>query len=354
MTRYQHGIRADRTLVLTVVMLCMFIQPPSANSMEAGVCRSANCPCTKEQLKQGMVDTPQGCSKCNKAALEKAKADYQRLWAQYKEVSRSAEDSFRRGDVALQEGREELDKFWMGELYGKLPQPIRIYFNKGTEEDINKEAARTFKSFLKKVGDAGWTQAVKTAYWIELVTKMGFLIAKTDTKLKEFEQILNGALKEADRAYELLQKARMAKELMDRLEKDCQSTGTGGGTSKGESEDESQDTREEEAAKEFLKSLRKVEGGYIDMTDNFYEANKELDRAFEALQTREGASLEDGVKVFVRNGGSMFAQETVEHLSVEQAKYFGQILSRACDHLARAFEGLAGLTSDYTAIKARR
>lgn len=344
-----HIIRTMSGVVVALLILLCTDQQASA----IGQCRSVNCPCTEQQLKQGMVDTPQGCSKCNRAALAKAKADYERYWAQYKEVSRSAEDVFRQSDVALQEGWDELEKFWMGELYGKLPQMIRIYFNKGTEEDIAKEAFRTFKSLLKKIGDDGWTQSVKIAYWLELVTKMGFLIAKIDTKLKEFEMILNEAIEQADRAYELLQKARMAKERMEALEKDCQSKDAGGGKSGPADEGESSDEREEEAAREFLKSLRKVEGGYMDMADNFYEANKELDRAYESLHKQQGAFLDGGFRVLVRSNSSLLVEQVEGHMSLEQARKLGQLLSRAFDRLARAFEALDNIKSEYKTVKSR-
>lgn len=343
--------RLDAEYVRSLIALgaVLFMNAPGSpsvgESMGIGVCREATCPCTREQLDRGMVDTPQGCSKCNQAALEQAKADFKKWYGIYKEQQEISGRLFAEVDAALEEGRKVLHEYWGGELISKLPAQMKMAYelSKGNREGQLKAMAVAIKEMIKLLKSGAYAGATKVAGLGEMVFKLGLMVEKALIKIEEADKVLAGAQKTADDAYESLQKARTAKERMDQLEKDCQASANAPSTKTKDDEDRWESTAEQEAreAQEILQSWTKVEGGYEDMDGNFHDANLAFQEALAIVQRRQDASAHPWspiVRVTRTPCPPMTIQQEGSQLTAEQMAKFNAALVRGLDHLASALE----------------
>lgn len=250
-------------------------------------------------------------------------------------------------DAALEEGRKVLEEYWGAELISKLPPQMKMAYelSKGNREGQLKAMATALKEMLKLIKNGAYASAVKVAGVAEMVLRLGIMTEKALIKIEEADKILAGAEKIADAAYESLQKARMAKEKMDQLEKDCQAESSGKGkpgASEGEDQWKSSAEREADEAREILKSWKKVEGGYEDMDGNFHDADLAFDEALEMVQALQGASIDAWYfRVSLQTtgeGSPQLAQQRGNELTDEQVAKFGRSLERGVGHLITALD----------------
>ena len=251
--------------VVAILLVCAI--PQSASSV--GVCRE-----------------PKGCGgpeeKCDQAAPDKAKADFERWYGAYKDQSEMADKLWEEASKASDE---------LNEMFEEKLGP------RGMIKDIDNDVS--IHLIAEQVADwiagehvaesVGETMAVVSI--IKFLGDMGILDAKMLTLLKDMDGYASQASKTADAAYRSLQKARAAHERMEELAKQCKESGSKSG--KGSQDEDgwkSQGQKEAEAAQKLLDSWIKVQGGYEDANGDFHDADLARQEALDIVQSQEQSS----------------------------------------------------------------
>ena len=301
----------------------------------AGVCRSARCPCTTDQLKGGMVDADEGCSKCDKKGLEKAKQEFEREYANYKEKMAEGYARYDDSQKIYDEGSKAFDEHWdHWELFKAMSAHV-------IAEKVLERA------FAHKIGEAAMGVAAETFSAILLAHHLSKMItgsiytSKKQLKaMAEAEESSSEARKAADAGYESQQRATAARQRINALEKNCQSKGSAPVKSDPQqgADDpwKSSGQKDAEAAEQLLKSWQRVEGGYEAANKDFHQAELAFEEALEIVQSRKGGAMDLAPTGSLVSAATQAAGET---LSPTEHSQFVQKIASAFLHIAQGYRG---------------
>ena len=302
--------------------------PPEAPGAGAGICHccgrpGCGCKCSEKPAQ-----------KCDQAALDKAKADFERWFGVYKDQSGNADAL---SEMAMKSA-EEADKLF-DEKFGL--EGLQELHDEASYHVIGEEVAKAGgEHFAEMVGHHMAVVAI-----VEFLRDMGVLEYKTITLTKEMDRSASEGGKASDAAYESLQKARAAHEQMDKLAKQCKAKDSSGGQSDKDSESEdswkSSAQKEAEAARKILDSWKKVEGGYQNAKGDFYDAESARREALEIVQSQdESMGSQTLVLVSVQTSeGVRFAFPRAisdgKKLGPQKLKRFIKVMGRGFERLAK-------------------
>jgi hypothetical protein len=309
------------TLLTFTLASCLLAAGMSPAVMAAGTCREANC---------GGAGAPKE-DKCDRAALDKARADYKKWMKIYQEQNKGADDAEHYANEATDQALEDAEKFYepMLEKLEDVPKDLvrDDYIEKMIHLTFGEAAAHAF-SIASPVKDLA-----------DLLIKQANVAAKEITAMQQAGKNANQAEQAAERARESLDKAIEADKKGDALEKACQSKGdprnkdSESGRAPGQSE--------MNAARQKVNSWKKVERSYADAGGNFQAEAKALQTSVAVVQGNEGASLHEGFR-FIRTGtrDAWPVAETGTALSQQQITRITHSLGLALTKNAVAWKAL--------------
>lgn len=314
-----------------------------------GVCRKVTCPCTQEQLEGGMADTDKGCSKCNQAALDKAKEEFAK-WIkihdeQFDGAAMAEEAANEPTDQALEAGDE-----YFKEMMTKVP--LDLVGNWTLEKIIDRYYSEHIAHELGialELKDLG-----------KIVIDTTNLLAKQGTAYSQASKNAAQAAKADDLAYESLEKAKEAKKKLDELEKQCKADKSKGKPDASPNADDgwkSSGQRDDEAARKILESWTKVEGGYEDANGNFHDSNEAANEALAIVQGAQTSFSPRDQLRFVRTGAaatSQIAASPNAKLNPTQLRKFEQAFARSLQNTARGLLQLKAVKKELQKIHALR
>lgn len=281
----------------------------------------------------GVCRDPKGCGgseqKCDQAALDKAKADFERWYGAYKDQSEMADKMWEEAWKASDEANELFEEK-LG--FGGMVKDF------GADATIHVIAEKV----AKKISGEHMAEAVGESLAVVSIIKflgdLGILDAKMLTLLKDMDGYASQASKAADAAYQSLQKARAAHERMEELAKQCK--GSGSKSDKGSKDDDawkSSAQKEAEAAQKLLDSWKKVQGGYEDANGDFHDADLARQEAQDIVQSQEQSSDLSRLAVLLRVSSSstrLTAASAGDKLSPNKLQKFTKVMGRGFARLA--------------------
>ena len=281
----------------------------------------------------GVCRDPKGCGgpeqKCDQAALDKAKADFERWYGVYKEQSEMADKLWDEAWKASDEANELFEeKLGPRGMIKDIDNDVTIHV---LAEQVAKEISG--EHLAEAVGESLAVVSI-----IKFLGDLGILDAKMLTLLKEMDGYASQASKSADAAYQSLQKARAAHERMEELAKQCK--GSGSKSDKGSKDDDawkSSAQKEAEAAQKILDSWKKVQGGYEDANGDFHDADLARQEALDIVQSQEQSNDLSRLAVVLRVSSSssrLVAASAGDKLSPNKLQKFTKVMGRGFARLA--------------------
>ena len=290
------------------------------------------------------------CGKCDKEAIAKARADYERLLKTYQEIRAAADDMGRRAQEVVRQGEKIFFDYFNGlgiqaasDILTKPVPPhvkggVRIYTSENAEEAI-KEGVDLLKELSTKLKGGAWKRAAPVVDVIKLLMDLGFETAKVHTLLGEFDRYAKEANKSADAALDALRKARAARERLDALEALCRAAEKAKPPAKRDSEEDdrfkSTGERELEAAIKLRDSWRRAGDMYEDTRGNLYSGNAALQEALAIVQKRSSSAVESPyLRVSLGREALMLAAaaDTAQEIKA------GNLMSEGFSKIARGLE----------------
>ncbi len=249
------------------------------------------------------------CGKCDKEAIAKARADYERLLKTYREIRAAADDMGRRAQEVVRQGEKIFFDYFTGlgiqaasDILTKPVPPhvkggVRIYTSESAEDAI-KEGVDLLKELSTKLKGGAWKRAAPVVDVIKLLMDLSFETAKVYTLLGEFDRYAKEANKSADAALDALKKATAARQRLEALEALCRAAEKAAKPpAKRDSEEEddrfkSSGERELEAAIKLRDSWRRAGDMYEDTRGNLYDGDSALQEALAIVQKRSSSAAE--------------------------------------------------------------
>lgn len=248
------------------------------------------------------------CGKCDKEAIAKARADYERWLKTYQEIRAAADDMGRRAQEVVRQGEKIFFDYFTNlgiqQASDILTKPVPPHVKGGvgiytseSAEDAIKEGVSLLKELSTKLKGGAWKRAAPVADVIKLLMDLGFETAKVYTLLGEFDRYAREANKSADAALDALRKARAARERLDALEALCRAAEKAKPPAKRDSEEDddrfkSTGERELEAAIKLRDSWRRAGDMYEDTRGNLYSGNAALQEALAIVQSQSSGGVQ--------------------------------------------------------------
>jgi hypothetical protein len=247
------------------------------------------------------------CAKCDKEAIAKARADYERLLKTYQEIRAAADDMGMRAQEVVRQG----EKIWSDYFFGLgrktmtkvLTKPLPDAAKRGlsgysaakSPESALKEGVSLLKELSTKLKGGAWKRAAPIADIVSMFLDLGIANAKLLTLIGEFDRYAKEANKTAEAALDALKKARAARERLERLEALCREAAKAPAKKDGEEEDRFTPSgqRELEAAVALRDSWRRVGDMYEDSRGNLHSGDSARQEALAIVQKRS-SGVEEG------------------------------------------------------------
>jgi hypothetical protein len=306
------------------------------------------------------------CGKCDKEAIAKARADYERLLKTYQEIRAAADDMGRRAQEVVRQGEKIFFDYFTGlgiqQASDILTKPVpphvksgaRIYTSESAEDAI-KEAVDLLKELSTKLKGGAWKRAAPVVDVIKLLMDLSFETAKVYTLLGEFDKYAKQANKSADAALDALKKATAARERLDALEAQCRAAEKAAKPkppAKPDSEEDdrfkSTGERELEAAIKLRDSWRRADSMYEDTRGNIYSGRAALEEALAIVQKRSSSAVESPyLRVSLDREALMLAAAAADTAQEIRA---GNLMSEGFSKIARGLEVYLYLRDEVAAI----
>jgi hypothetical protein len=291
------------------------------------------------------------CGKCDKEAIAKARADYERLLKTYQEIRAAADDMGRRAQEVVKQGEKIFFDYFTGlgiqAASDILTKPVpphvkggaRIYTSESAEDAI-KEGVDLLKELSTKLRGGAWKRAAPVVDVIKLLMDLSFETAKVYTLLGEFDRYAKEANKSAEAALDALRKARAARERLDALEAQCRAAEKAAKPpAKRDSEEDdrfkSTGERELEAAIKLRDSWRRAGGMYEDTRGNLYDGDSALQEALAIVQKRSSGAVESP---YLRVSFGREALMLAAAVDTAQEIKAGNLMSEGLSKIARGLE----------------
>ena len=292
------------------------------------------------------------CAKCDKEAIAKARADYERLLKTYQEIRANADALGLEAQKVVQQG----EKIWSDYFFGLgrktmtkvLTKPLPDAAKRGlsgysaakSPESALKEGVSLLKELSTKLKGGAWKRAAPVADIVSMFLDLGIANAKLITLIGEFDRYAKEARKAADAALEALQKARAARERLEALEARCREAAKSPKPQAKKDSDEDDrfkpsGQRELEAAIELRDSWRRVGDMYEDSRGNLHSGSAALEEALAIVQKRPSGALEGPFRRVALSLGAVAAAQAAD--SAQEIKA-GNLMSEGSDKVARGLE----------------
>lgn len=320
-----------RSTLLTLTLAICLLAAGASAVMAAGTCREANCG----------ASAPKD-DRCDRDAVDKARADYKKWMKIYQEQNKGADDAEKYANEATDQALEDAEKF-----YEPMLEKL---------EDVPKDIVRD--DYIEKMLHLTFGEATAHAFSIaspvkdlaELLIDQANVAAKEITAMQQAGKNAHQAEQAAELARASLDKAIEADKRGDALEKACQSK-----ADPRQKDSASAGQSEKTAAREKLNSWKKVERSYADSGGNFQLEANALQKSLAVVQGNEGASLDEGFR-FIRTaaGDAWRMAETGTTLSQQQITKITRTLGLALTKNAVAWKALKKAKAELQKMQALR
>lgn len=304
--------------------------------------------------KAGVVCEPAEpyCRGCDKEAIAKARADYERLLKTYQEIRANADALGLEAQKVVQQGEKIWSDYFFGlgrkQMTKVLTKPLPDVAKRGlsgysaaqSPESALKEGVGLLKELSTKLKGGAWKRAAPVVDIASMFLDLGIANAKLLTLIGEFDRYAKEARKAADAALDALRKARAARERLDALEARCREAAKAPkapAKKDGDEDDRFKPSgqRELEAAIELRDSWRRVGDMYEDSRGNLHSGSAALQEALAIVQKRSSGAVEGPFRRVSLALGAVAAAQAAD--SPQEIKA-GDLMSEGSDKVARGLE----------------
>lgn len=292
------------------------------------------------------------CKGCDKEAIAKARADYERLLKTYQEIRANADALGLEAQKVVQQG----EKIWSDYFFGLgrkamtkvLTKPLPDAAKRGlsgysaakSPESALKEGVSLLKELSTKLKGGAWKRAAPVVDIASMFLDLGIANAKLLTLIGEFDRYAKEARKAADAALDALRKARAARERLEALEARCRETAKAPKAPARKDDDEDDrfkpsGQRELEAAIALRDSWRRVGDMYEDSRGNLHSGSAALQEALAIVQKQPSGAVEGPFRRVSLALGVVAAAQAAD--SPQEIKA-GNLMSEGSDKVARGLE----------------
>lgn len=297
------------------------------------------------------------CKRCDDAALEKAKKEFEQALAEAKEDEAKSDARRKDLDALYKQGEDAFDEAvepvtaWKG---AHIPGTLTLHkiAEKVLEHELgglleNEAAAKAVAEVLGETMTALELAEITTAMSRSIVTDLGIL--------SRSRAIAAQGAQAADAAVASLKRANEAYARLKALQKDCASKASPpkGSASRNKSDKdnfESSGQKDAEAAEKLLQSWKKVEGGYEDANGDFYDANLAFQQALQIVQSHQ-SWLARPERRFVPVAFRSSSQQGQGTLSAAEYKNFIAAWANAFMHIADGYKKYQQIGVDIQGLK---